>query len=125
MLLELLGKTENPRWTSGGHFEFPIGSEIKHDLYLKMIKLHTKNHFNISNVFQDIMSRNENPRWLPGGHIGLLIGSKTKLDLYIIMIHLHTENHFNISNSSPDIERKRKSNMAAWRPYWISNRLQN
>ena len=71
------------------------------------------------------MSGNENPRWLPGSHIGFLILSKISLDMYLIMIQLHTKNHFNISNGSQDIERKWKSKMAAWRPYWISDWLQN
>ena len=31
----------------------------------------------------------------------------------------------NCSNDSSDIKQKRKSKMVAWRPYWMSDRLQN
>ena len=79
----------------------------------------------ISQTVLEILSGNKNQRWLPGGHIGFLIGSKIVLDLYLIMIQLHAKNHFNISNGSRDIKQKRKSKIAAWRPYWISDRLQN
>ena len=72
----------------------------------------------------EILFGEENQRWLPGSHIGFWITSKFKLDLYLFAIHLRTKYHFNISNSSWDIAWRRKSKMAAWQPYWISDRLQ-
>ena len=73
----------------------------------------------------ELLNGNENPRWLSGRHTRFLIGSEIELDLYLIMIHQHTKNHYNISNGSRVIERKRKSKIAAWRPYLILDRLQN
>ena len=123
-VLELLSGNENPRWLPGGHIGFPIGPKIEVDLYLIMIHLHTENHFNISNGSR-VIQRKWNPRWLPGGYIVYLIIFNVEVDLSLVHTNKPAKFQINQSNDSQDVERKWKSKMAAWWPYWISDRLQN
>ena len=89
------------------------------------VPINMQHFWSIGQMLLEILSGNKNPRWLPGRHIRFWIRSKSTTDIRLICSNKCAKFHMNCLNASWDIARKWKSKMAAWRPYWISNWLQN
>ena len=98
-LLEISSGNGNPRWQSGGHIGYLIGSKIELDLCLICTNKYA-NFKSIAQTLLEILSRDENPRWPPGGHIRFLIGSKIELDLHLICTNKCAKFQINCSKAS-------------------------
>ena len=92
--------------------------------FVYYVPINVQNFISIAQMLLEILRVNENPRWPLGGHIEFPIGCKIKIYFWLICTNKCAKFHINCLNASWDIERKWKSKIAAWRPYWISDRHQ-